>query len=391
MDYLMKGDSFMHKLSDTEIDFIAKKIKEQSLKSFAFSDELIDHVCCRIEQLMENGSTFESALNQSSHLYQRNEIKKIKKNFTIILNYSGFMNSLIIYASLLFYLGSWIFQWGQVDWVGLVAFVLISILIFRYSLLFYSDNNLRFKKSLVILSSVGFALFFIACLKRFLWLNFGFSGQHVMPVMLFSWLIISITGLIYIKALFPIKPNRLLYLVAIIQIALACLSLSTFIFPFTMQYIPWYATIIIIINMVSFLFLYTIRGKGKSFLRLILVSSSLIVFIYTPHRAIANNTNIKVQFAIKAREEIPGTKLFLYLNYYKYGKEMLILKKIGSSSFKSELIEFKGGDLKMSYVVLKDSLNLYDVLYDSEIHKQKLLLEKGDTVFYVKYNPNQNP
>jgi len=70
---------------------------------------------------------------------------------------------------------------------------------------------------------------------------------------------------------------------------------------------------------------------------------------------------------------------------------MLILKKIGSSSFKSELIEFKGGDLKMSYVVLKDSLNLYDVLYDSEIHKQKLLLEKGDTVFYVKYNPNQNP
>jgi len=182
MDYLMKGDSFMHKLSDTEIDFIAKKIKEQSLKSFAFSDELIDHVCCRIEQLMENGSTFESALNQSSHLYQRNEIKKIKKNFTIILNYSGFMNSLIIYASLLFYLGSWIFQWGQVDWVGLVAFVLISILIFRYSLLFYSDNNLRFKKSLVILSSVGFALFFIACLKRFLWLNFGFSGQHVMPV-----------------------------------------------------------------------------------------------------------------------------------------------------------------------------------------------------------------
>jgi hypothetical protein len=70
---------------------------------------------------------------------------------------------------------------------------------------------------------------------------------------------------------------------------------------------------------------------------------------------------------------------------------MLILKKIGSSSFKSELIEFKGGDLKMSYVVLKDSLNLYDVLYNPEIHKQSLLLEKGDTVFYVRYNPNQIP
>ena len=71
----------MHNLTDSQVDIVSSKIKEQSLKSFAFSDELIDHVCCRIEQFMENGSSFETALNQTSHLYQRNEIKKMKKNF----------------------------------------------------------------------------------------------------------------------------------------------------------------------------------------------------------------------------------------------------------------------------------------------------------------------
>lgn len=381
----------MPNLSDSQVDIISKKIKEQSLKSFAFSDELIDYVCCRIEQFMENGSSFESALNQTSHLYQRNEIKKIKKNFKIIFNYSGFINSLIIYASLLFYLGSWIFHWEQADWVGLVAYFLISISLFRYTLLFYSDNNLRYKKSLVIFSSLGFMLFFVGFLKRFLWLNYGFGGQHVMPFMLFSWLIISITGLIYLKALIPLKSNKVFYLIGILQLVLVSLSLSTFIFPNTMHYIPMYATIIIIINVLSFLILYVIKAKGKSFLRLIIVSSSLMVFIYTPHRAIADGKNYNVQFEVKAKEEIQSAKLYLYLNYYKYGKEMLVLKKETGSSYKSEVIEFKGGNLKMSYVVLKDSLNLYDVLYNSEIHKQKLILQQADTVFSLSYNAILKP
>jgi len=66
----------MHNLSDLQVDIVNEKIKEQKLKPFAFSDELLDHVCCRIEQFMENGSSFESALKQTSYLYQRDEIKK---------------------------------------------------------------------------------------------------------------------------------------------------------------------------------------------------------------------------------------------------------------------------------------------------------------------------
>ncbi len=380
----------MRNLSDLQVDIISKKIKEQSLKSFAFSDELIDHVCCRIEQFMENGSSFETALNQTSHLYQRNEIKKIKKNFKIIFNYSGFISSFIIYASLLFYIGSWIFHWGQADWISLVAYLLISISLFRYTLLFYSENNLRFKKSLVISSSIGFMLFFVGFLKRFLWLNYGFSGQHVMPLMLFSWLIISIAGLIYIKALIPVKSNNVFYLIGILQLVLASLSLSTFIFPNTMHYIPMYATIIIIINVLSFLILNVIKTKGKSFLMLIIVSSSLMVFIYTPQKTLANGNMCEVQFEVKVKEEIQYSKLYLYLNYYKRGKEMLVLKKSNDSSFKSEIIEFKGGNLKMSYVVLEDSLNLYDVIYNLKIHKEELMLNQADTIFSLTHNLNYN-
>lgn len=378
----------MYNLSDSQIDIISKKIKEQSLKSFAFSDELLDHVCCRIEQFMESGSSFESALSKTSYLYQRKEIKKIKTNFKIIFNYSGFINSFIIYASLLFYLGSWVFHWEQVDWIGLVAYILTSALLFRYSLLFYSDNNLRFKKLLVTLSFIGFILFFVGCLKRFLFFNYGYNGTHVMPIMLFSWLIISIASLIYLSGLYPKKRNKLFYLIGTMQIALACLSLSTFIFPFTLHYIPIYATIIIFINLLSFLLLYAIKAKGKCFLRLIIVCSSFMVFIYMPHKVIANGSNYKVQFEVKTKEAVQQSKLYLYLNYYKYGKEALVLYKKTNSLYTSNTIKFSSGNLTMSYAVLKDSLNLYDVIHNSEIYKQKLMLKQADTVFYLNYNPN---
>jgi hypothetical protein len=387
---LIVEESFMHNLSDLQVDIVNEKIKEQKLKPFAFSDELLDHVCCRIEQFMENGSSFESALKQTSYLYQRDEIKKINKNFKIFLNYSGFINSFIIYASLLFYLSSWIFHWGQADWIGLVAYILISTLLLRYTLLFNSDKNLKFKKPLVILSTIGFMLFFVGCLKRFLWLNYGFIGENVMPLMLFSWLTISIVGLIYLKALLPLKRSKSLFLIGIMQVVLACLSLSTFIFQFTMHYIPIYATIIIFINTLSFLLLYMIKAKGKSFLRLIIVSSSFMVFIYTPHKAIAGGGNYKVQFEVMVKEEVPYSKLYLYLNYYKYGKETLVLYKQADSLFTSQVINFSGGNLTISYAVLKDSLNIQSVLHNSKIEKKELILEKADTVFSLKYDSNLN-
>jgi len=174
------------------------------------------------------------------------------------------------------------------------------------------------------------------------------------------------------------------------QVVLACLSLSTFIFQFTMHYIPIYATIIIFINTLSFLLLYMIKAKGKSFLRLIIVSSSFMVFIYTPHKAIAGGGNYKVQFEVMVKEEVPYSKLYLYLNYYKYGKETLVLYKQADSLFTSQVINFSGGNLTISYAVLKDSLNIQSVLHNSKIEKKELILEKADTVFSLKYDSNLN-
>jgi hypothetical protein len=304
----------MPDLNDSQITTVSNKIKEQGLKSFAFSNELLDHVCCRIEHLMESGSSFESALNQSACLYQKKEINKIRKNFAIILNYSSFINSFVIYLSLLFYFGSWLFGYGQVDWIGLVAFVLISALLFRYNLLFCTDNNHRFSKSLIALSSVGFVFFVTGYLKRFLWLNFGFSGQHVMPIMLFSWLIISITGFVYVKTMSPKKSNRLIYSITFMQVVLACMSISTFVFPVTMQYIPLYATIIIAINVVSFLLLYWLKSKGKSFIRLIIVSSSFMVFVYLPHKSIPDKNSNSTLPEVKSNKNVQLSKPTFYPN-----------------------------------------------------------------------------
>jgi hypothetical protein len=222
-------------------------------------------------------------------------------------------------------------------------------------------------------------------------LNFGFGGQHVMPVMLFTWLIISITGLIYLKALHPRRSNRFIYLIGIMQIVLACLNLTTFIFPFTMHYIPIYATILILINILSFLLLYVINAKGKSFLRLTIICSSFIVFIYTPHKAIIDGHNYKVEFELKTKEEVKNSKLFLYLNYYKYGKEVLVLHRKSDSLFSSGEIEFSGSNITMSYAVLKDSLSFQHVLYNSKIEKNELELNKADTVFSITYYTSLNP
>lgn len=377
----------MPDLSDLQVEIIHQQIKEQSIKTFAFSDELLDYVCCRAEKLMAEGMTFEEAQSKLSHLYRKKQIKKINRNFQVIFNISNFLNTFIIYASLLLYLCSWALQIGQSDWMGLAAFLLICILHFRYSILFKSDRKLKLNNTLSLLSGASAAILLTGSIFRFMWLNYGFSSKHIAASLLFAWLIISLTNLLYLKKISQTRSRGALLVIASTQLILSAGCFLTFTEPLH-RYIAHYATLIIVINILSFFALFLIRNKAKSYLRLLILTSSLIVFMYVPHKAIINNENYKVQFKTHAPEAYSESQLFLYLNYFKYGKEMLVLHKENDSTFKSDIIEFTGGNLNISYTVLKDSMDLHKTINNRDFAKHELILEKTDTIFALKYYQN---
>ena len=68
----------MNILNENQVAHIGQIIKEKGVKNAELRDELLDHVCCQVENRMDNGQPFRQALAASLDTFEEDEMKEIQ-------------------------------------------------------------------------------------------------------------------------------------------------------------------------------------------------------------------------------------------------------------------------------------------------------------------------
>jgi len=127
----------MYPLSDEQIDFILRDIRARGVEMESLQQDLLDHVCCLIEQNLEPGGDFEGFYFATIQTFYKQELKEIEVETLFLLNNKNYyaMKKIMLasgaFSAIVLSLGI-VFKFMQ--WPG--AGVLIVCGIALFSLLF---------------------------------------------------------------------------------------------------------------------------------------------------------------------------------------------------------------------------------------------------------------
>ncbi len=91
----------MESLSNAQVDFIEARLREQGLQDRDLQHELLDHVCCMVEEHLVAGHSYSQAVNMAFALFPPGEFKRIENESTSFTN----QKKIIMRATALFVLG----------------------------------------------------------------------------------------------------------------------------------------------------------------------------------------------------------------------------------------------------------------------------------------------
>lgn len=385
----------MPELTAYQIRILQRDLEQSGLRNNLLKHEMLDHLCCEVEAEMERGLTFREAYDQSSLIHSKRELSKTRRNISFFVNYRSMVTAGLLYLGVILFCISWFLHLNQADWLGLASFLLVSFVFFRYSILFYSNKKLSHPLTLSFLAGIVFVFFLTGSIFRFLWLNYGLSNPHVMPMLVFSWLLLAILSALYYRDLLQLYPDsgnkrniRIYLYFTQSSLILAIIAMSTFFLRNLQTFIPQLAGGIVIINIILFIVVFFMKQVGKRVIQSLLISSFLMVFIYFPLRSLWQPEGITVTFDVISESPLDAEHLYLHVNYFKHGKETLVLYRQKNSVYQSDPITIRSRGIEMACKITEKRGNTYDILYDEAIMTKRLQLKNRDTTFTLHYNPS---
>lgn len=192
----------MYRLNDQQIDYILSDIGARGVEMESLQQNLLDHVCCIIENNLEANGDFESFYKQTIKTFYKDELWEIEEETLLLLTYKNYyaMKKIMItsgaIAATAFITGS-IFK--TLHWPGSVPLILLAMfcssLIFLplYFLFKTRETEGKANKILIAIGTVNGILFCISSLFRIM----HWPGNQIM------WLAtIGMMGLVFIPLYF---------------------------------------------------------------------------------------------------------------------------------------------------------------------------------------------
>lgn len=158
----------MESLSKEQVAIITAGIQQAGITLFHLPDDLVDHICCEIEDLMRKGRSFEDAYDEVRLMCGTKELQKIQEDTRILTdkNYklmkttmklSGLISLILLGFSTVFK----IFHWPGAG-IGLVLGFFILTLIFMPSAVYVNFRDEHKKKNLLLhLSALSGSMIFL--------------------------------------------------------------------------------------------------------------------------------------------------------------------------------------------------------------------------------------
>ena len=77
----------MKKLSEENIEFITQFVNRSNITSTEMKEDLVDHFCCAVEEIMEKGLDFEKSFNKAFQAICPNGLDEIQQETVYLLTY----------------------------------------------------------------------------------------------------------------------------------------------------------------------------------------------------------------------------------------------------------------------------------------------------------------
>ncbi len=282
-------------LSNDQIDFIRDDLKKRSVsRSFLFN-EWVDHVCCDVEAMMNKGVGFEEAYGQISRDKPESDISIAHKDVQQFLNHRYVsIKKLLLFAFLLFAASWFINLTGIGSWLGLLSFIILSIVYLRISIDFFSKRRIRKVNTwLSVLALLAFVGTLSGILLIFLFRNFGISTRgHGVDLTVFGWFFFSILCMVYYigefrSAIDPgeIKKMRWLRWLSGSNLLLAAISIATFpLYHLVKNYLFFLILFILGFDLLVLAILFATRSMKNTLAVSLILGSMMIVFIHSHFR-----------------------------------------------------------------------------------------------------------
>jgi len=80
----------MYRISDQQIDYILNDIGARGVEMESLQQNLLDHVCCIIENNLEENGDFESFYKKTIHTFYKDELWEIEEETLLLLTYKNY-------------------------------------------------------------------------------------------------------------------------------------------------------------------------------------------------------------------------------------------------------------------------------------------------------------
>lgn len=282
-------------LSKDQIEFIRDDLKKQSVsRSFLFN-EWVDHVCCDVEAMMNKGVGFEEAYGQISRDKPESDISIAHKDVQHFLNHRYVSIKKLMQFAFLLFAASWFINLqGIGNWLGLLSFIILSIVYLRISIDFFSKRHSRKVNAwLSVLALLAFVGTLAGILLIFLFRNFGISTRgHGVDLTVFGWFFFSMLCTIYYLGEFKsaieygeLKKMRWLGWLSGSNLFLAAISIATFpLYHMVKNYIFFLILFILGFDLLVLAILFATRLMKNTLAVSLILGSMMIVFIHSHFR-----------------------------------------------------------------------------------------------------------
>ncbi|MEO7214443.1 MAG: hypothetical protein ABIR72_24180 [Mucilaginibacter sp.] len=157
----------MQQLNDGQVMIILNRVIADGVTDNNLQNELLDHYCCFIEEILVTGADFESAYNIAFRAITPNGMREIQEELYLILNYNQQTNmKRIIYLSsfLTVFCISTVIMFKTMHWSGAsILFQIALFLIITTAVILFS-NSIKHWKSHTLGYNIRVVAGFIAAL-----------------------------------------------------------------------------------------------------------------------------------------------------------------------------------------------------------------------------------
>ena len=196
----------MYCLSDKQIDYILDDIGARGVEMESLQHNLLDHVCCIIEQNLEANGDFENFYKQTIQTFYKDALWEIEEETLLLLTYKNYytMKKIMInsgiFSAIAFITGSIfkIMHWPGANVLIILAMLASSLIFLPLYFLFKKNETTESKSKIIIgIGSINGILFCVSMLFKIM----HWPGAHALWLLTIGMMVLVFVPLFFFNGI----------------------------------------------------------------------------------------------------------------------------------------------------------------------------------------------